>query len=1216
LARALEDDIEIAPFDVFAPRLRRFFQEELRDVLMTPWNNLPWHVSYVCNGCDFLGYPWLDKNGDLTNDPLHCWPTAEEEDHLSRIAGLSKGGAQLLAGTAANIGELADILVQDPVFDQSPTLRSKRTVFPYRAQALRDNMAGVVPESGGDALLPQWPDLHIYVFLDYDLASAITAVFSIRAFWKEPLPFGSLETSKVERWSDERHDFQEVFPVGQRKLEHEQQELIKFLRALRKILNGVQEADEADISNGRRGNPNNSAKAKRSTYQIYLWDEAQRKHLIRVVGRHLGAILADVRLRDLAWLFPPPELLAHPEEASFKSPFTLVSSVVQNTVAVPVPHHYTLLETVQMFRPDKVAPPTVHPLYREPLSDLIPGERLHEMWTHRGDWLETTNIIRETSRKKLLGLASIVSQLERSLKSILNRAAAPPVVRAPKRITGVPPHSQLWHEFTRLNAALEELESHVVRSMPAHEREARFKSAHLPRRLEGHEKAEAIEHLSAVSPEPLPSANNLIVYTLAPGSRDFNVRPPDQGYALAPRADLCFLNRPIYPIVKDIPSEFFPYQRLPRAEGSVGEGGLTQVSVVAIDRVNGLIALKAGWNNCVEAFEQAEAFDFSADVMIDPVSSDFLTKKVRLTLQGIGRPSSATEDETTLRALGIPASNGDATPETPASEFLWQANALASTYVPRDAAAARQALAGSVRLNDSQWAAWEAALTRRLTLIWGPPGTGKSETLRTVIAGAACAANETGASLRILISAGTYAGLDNVLIGTDTLLSRLLPSKPYRIFRIQSQYRPLPADLTKEDHAEIEHVVVKTNRCDAAVTELQDLLGRLNEEGSVPQIIIVAGPPQQLHNLAVATENKTKKETPDRTQRRWFDLVVIDEASQLDVASATLIVSKAAKDACFVLAGDDKQLPPIHKATPPEDLNHVVGSVYGYVRHHHGIRPEPLQINYRSNDTLVELTKRAGYDPGLRAQNPNLRLTLLDEGLPTERPKDWPEDLLWTPNLNSLLEPTKPAVCFIYDDPVASQANEFEADIVTSLLRILYGRVDSQLAGEYDESKMLRPLTGESFDEKGFWERGVGIVTPHRAQMAKIVARLQRAFPHHDSSLIWSAVDTVERFQGQQRDVIIASFGLGDPDLIRAEDEFLYQLNRFNVMVSRARAKLIVLTTRTLVEHLSDDAEVLEQSRLLKYFAETFCSEAEALTLGYLSNGYIVERPGILRTSR
>ena len=132
--------------------------------------------------------------------------------------------------------------------------------------------------------------------------------------------------------------------------------------------------------------------------------------------------------------------------------------------------------------------------------------------------------------------------------------------------------------------------------------------------------------------------------------------------------------------------------------------------------------------------------------------------------------------------------------------------------------------------------------------------------------------------------------------------------------------------------------------------------------------------------------------------------------------------------------------------------------------------------------------------------------------------------------------------------------------------------------------------------------------------MGKVVARLQAVFPDHDPGLIWGAVDTVERFQGQQRDVIVASFGLGDPDLIRAEDEFLYSLNRFNVMASRARAKLIVFTTRSLVDHLSNDAEVLEESRLLKNYVESFCQWPQPLTLGYLDGGRLVERAGVLRT--
>lgn len=101
-----------------------------------------------------------------------------------------------------------------------------------------------------------------------------------------------------------------------------------------------------------------------------------------------------------------------------------------------------------------------------------------------------------------------------------------------------------------------------------------------------------------------------------------------------------------------------------------------------------------------------------------------------------------------------------------------------------------------------------------------------------------------------------------------------------------------------------------------------------------------------------------------------------------------------------------------------------------------------------------------------------------------------------------------------------------------------------------------------------FWHSGIGIVTPHRAQQALIVARLQQVFGPLGASkqLIQDAVDTVERFQGQQRDVIIASFALGDQDAIQDEDEFLMSLKRFNVMASRAGAKLITLVTQEVGE--------------------------------------------------
>ncbi len=215
-----------------------------------------------------------------------------------------------------------------------------------------------------------------------------------------------------------------------------------------------------------------------------------------------------------------------------------------------------------------------------------------------------------------------------------------------------------------------------------------------------------------------------------------------------------------------------------------------------------------------------------------------------------------------------------------------------------------------------------------------------------------------------------------------------------------------------------------------------------------------------------------------------------------------------------------------------------------------------------------------------------------------------------------MLDPALPAVCFVYNDGRSSQRNVFEAEAVTALLWLLSGRMADQLRDENDAiTGAPRPPSAMPHTPQAFWENAVGVVTPHRAQQGLIVSRLQQAFGATGAlaDAIRDAVDTVERFQGQQRDVIIASYALGDPDQIGEEEEFLMSLNRFNVMASRARAKLIVLVSRQVVDHLASELEVLRESRLLKVYVENFCNQVRTATLGCLENGAVRPVPGDVR---
>lgn len=1201
LTAALEEDLEVAPFDAYGPRLRQLLTVDLPSYLAQSWDDLEWHVDTRCKGCEFLGAPWNDADGVPTEHILHCMPTAERVGHLSRVAGMPRGGARVLRREAVDtLLALGAVEPSSLVFNNHHGLKVKRTLFPSRARALDAGVAGVIADSGGDALMPQWPDLHVYLFLDYDLASAITVAFGLRAFWREPTPYGVERERGKMAWSESaRKGFAEVFVVDERRLDREREELLRFLRALKEIFSQVTKQDEKDTQAGQR-----DSKTERSTYQIYLWDHGQRKHFTRVLTRHLHYVLADSQVGDLTWLFPAPSQLANAEDASYNSPFTYVSAVVQNTVAVPVPHHYTLLSVVKRYRQAASAPVSVHPLFEEPMSDLIPSERIHELWSRRKHWRDVLNTIAETTRKKLLALLYVVGMLEQDLRPVLSRLAAPKLKRMRDILSGVAPHSQLWYRHARLNGALNELETHVVRAMPPHEREARFKSARLTQRIEGAQRAsllgEILKPRSLQEHSALVADSQLIVYEVAPESRELNARPGDFNFTLSPAAIQGFLNMPPMFVTKGT-RVFVPFG------DTIGEADLTGVSIEAFERRRGYLVLRSSKYNKVTDLEAAGRLDLSTDVVLDPKSGDFISAKLSATLKAIGFPASAVADQSVFDALGLAKATSTPTPETPASEFLWQASALYSAVVRRDIPGLRDALVkAGVDLNVSQWAAWAGALTRRLSLIWGPPGTGKSQTLRAVILGAVLDAQRSKKSLRLLVTANTYTAVDNVLFEVARDLEALFAGqKPYRVVRLQGTGRVEPTLLQGQQL--VENLVVTTTEARPDVLALRSEL----ESPSAQTILVVGAPNQQLYNLGIATKNKRKLKPPPSPVRNWFDAVVIDEASQMDVAGSTLVVTKAAAGASYVLAGDDLQLPPIHAAEPPEGLEALVGSLYSYVRLHHEIEPDPLQVNYRSNRTLVDFIKTAGYSSALTSFAPDLRLQLLAP-LPVTKPLDWPAEFYWSPDWAAVLDPESSATCFIYDDDVSSQANPFEVDAVATLIWLLFGRLGNNLLGELSPDGLCVLPSGTVADPKHFWTRSVGVVTPHRAQMGKIVARLQDVFSGHPAHHIRGAVDTVERFQGQQRDVIIASFGVGDPELIQAEDEFLFNLRRFNVLASRARAKLIVLSPRTLVEHLADDPRVLEESRLLKRYVEHFCLPANTITLGY-NDGEDRLRHGTLR---
>jgi len=84
-------------------------------------------------------------------------------------------------------------------------------------------------------------------------------------------------------------------------------------------------------------------------------------------------------------------------------------------------------------------------------------------------------------------------------------------------------------------------------------------------------------------------------------------------------------------------------------------------------------------------------------------------------------------------------------------------------------------------------------------------------------------------------------------------------------------------------------------------------------------------------------------------------------------------------------------------------------------------------------------------------------------------------------------------------------------------------------------------------------------------------------------------VDTVDRFQGQERDLMIASYVVADRDFVAAEEAFILNPRRFNVTLTRARSKFIMFVSNAVLTHLPSDADVARDAAHLQLFAEDFC---------------------------
>jgi AAA domain len=489
----------------------------------------------------------------------------------------------------------------------------------------------------------------------------------------------------------------------------------------------------------------------------------------------------------------------------------------------------------------------------------------------------------------------------------------------------------------------------------------------------------------------------------------------------------------------------------------------------------------------------------------------------------------------------------------PAHSLLYAPGELLPPVVRRDTASVMPLINSCLRspLNPEQEGGVRASFEQRLSLLWGPPGTGKTSLLAALILGWIESAELEGRALTVGIGSSNWTAIDNLFshIAKAVEVRRTIRGEFERLLRLVR---------VRGDHSE-----------PGAIEGVEDLsrtspeaVGLVNSLEAGNDVLVVGGTWLQLSKLAQRVGRQRAAAAP------WFDLLVIDEASQVKVAPAGGYFLLMKPDAHVVLCGDHKQLGPVYAFVAQDSAQGLFDCIFTYMQDTHGIEPVALRRNYRTNIEIATWPKVRFYGGEYEAVTPRQRLNLR---FPSERPATWPTHLPWTRVWGQILDPDLPVVAITYPSLNYTLSNPVEAQAVAALALLLrFGSVSNESEAE-------------------FWASVVGIITPHRAQASSIRNLLREARP----LVTTPRVATVDGFQGQERDVILASYSVADRDFVQSEEEFILDPRRFNVTLTRARKKFVLFTSDALMEHLPADAEIARSAAHLQLFVQEYCTVVE-----------------------
>ena len=247
---------------------------------------------------------------------------------------------------------------------------------------------------------------------------------------------------------------------------------------------------------------------------------------------------------------------------------------------------------------------------------------------------------------------------------------------------------------------------------------------------------------------------------------------------------------------------------------------------------------------------------------------------------------------------------------------------------------------------------------------------------------------------------------------------------------------------------------------------------------------------------------------------------LVDEASLMPLSLAT-ILGKTAPSIC--LFGDSRQMPPIFRPELEGNDNSI--SILDYCSQKvEGVPVTALHTTYRMNEDITNVVSKSFYEP--------YGITL--HSAESASNNMFSSAYLSQKGLNGSV---------VYMDsslstPHCEEENEGEANAVIEMVKaiLLEGNKPSDIA----------------------------VITPFRKQVRLLRSKANEMLDIENLPLI----DTVERLQGQDVQCIMLSFAASSENYIKRIKDFLFNANRLNVMISRAKTKVVIFASETVQKQL------------------------------------------------